>query len=152
MLFDELDGHVAVRLDVGFGQFLFPPEGMVIVQNSVMGQGKPGAGHVPGKGVVVPVVFSLPLSGHSAVARNDVGVLRNKEVQLVGRARALVDMEAAAGIVGDARSVGAPAFTLNRQGAYHLPLLPAAQAVAVVNESKQTAHQSSTPTSTGSFT
>ena len=136
MLFDELDGHVAVRLDVGFWQFLFPPEGAVIVQNSVMGQGKPGAGHVPGKGVVVPVVFGLPLSGHSAVPHHDVGVLRDKEVQLVGRAGALVDVEASAGVVGDARGVGSPDFTLNGQGADNLPLLPAGKAVAVVNQSK----------------
>ena len=38
------------------------------------------------------------------------------------------------------------------QGADNLPLLPAGEAVAVVNESKQAAHQSSTPASTGSFT
>ena len=117
-----------------------------------MGQGKPGAGHVPGKGVVVPVVFGLPLSGHTAVPHHDVGVVWDEQAELVGRAGALINMEAAAGVVGDARSVGAPGFTLNRQGADNLPLLPAAQAVAVVNESKQAAHQSSTPTSTGSFT
>ena len=54
----------------------------------------------------------------------------------MGRAWALIDMEAAAGVVGDARGVGAPGFTLNCQGADDLPLLPAGEAAAVVNQSK----------------
>ena len=125
---------------------------MIIIQNSVMGQGKLGAGHLPGKGMVVPVEFCLSLSGHAAVAHNDIGILRDKEVQLVGWSGALADVETAAGVVGHPRGVGASGLTLHRQGTHQLPLLSSCEAVAIINQSKQAAHQSSTPASTGSFT
>ena len=112
MLFYELDGHIAVRFDLGIRQGTPPPQGRIVVEHAVVGQRKPGAGHLSGERVVVPVELCPALGGHAAVPHDGKGILRDKEVQLVGRAGTLIDVERTGRVIGNPGCIGPPGLTL----------------------------------------
>ena len=80
-----------------------------------MGQGKSAPWYLSGKGMVVAVVCVIALSGQACVAHHHLSIFWNSELEQMGRAGALVDPQAAGGVVGDARGVGSSGFALRGQ-------------------------------------
>lgn len=62
--------NVAVGFDFGFGQRVLPPEGMVIVENAVMGQRKLLFRQVAAERMIVAVPLRCALGGHTGMAHD----------------------------------------------------------------------------------
>ena len=151
-MFNELDRHIAVRLDSGVWQVFLRTQDVVVVEHAVVGQRKPRSGHFPGKRMVVSVIFGLALSGHTAVPHNDPCIIRDTEAAFASGTGPLVEPEPAAGVVGNTRRIGASGLALCSQSLYKHGLAACAQRAAAVDESEQTAHYASASLSTGSLT
>ena len=148
----ELDRHIAVGLDPGVGQVQIPAQSLVVVEDTVVGQGKGVTVHVAGEGVVVVGLAGAALGGHSGVAHDGVDVVGQEKPELMGGEGLLVDVEPSAAAVGNAGGIGAPGLTGNGEGTEQPGLLPAAETVAGVHQTEKAAHYASTSLSTGSLT
>ena len=90
--------------------------------------------------MIVSVKPLASLCSHARVAHDEIGVLIDLEPEQMGRKGTLVDLEGAAGVVGDAGSVRTPLLAGYGQDGQDLGLLLTAQLVAVIQDSEQTAH------------
>lgn len=117
-----------------------------------MGQGEADTAGPAQKGVVVVVALLRPLGGQPGMAHDHPGAVWDHKAHPVGGQGPLVDPQGPAAVVGDPRGVGAPGLALRRQKSSQPGELPARETAAVIHNSKQAAHQYSTPASTGSFT
>ena len=152
MTLDELDRHIAVGLDFGVGQMQIPAQSLVVVEDTVVGQGKGVTVHSTGEGVVVVGLAGAALGGHSGVAHDGVDVVGQEKPELMGGEGLLVDVEPSAAAVGNAGGVGASGLTSDGERLKELCPLPAIEIVTRVHQTEKAAHYASTSLSTGSLT
>ena len=105
--FDELNGDVAVGLNLCLRQVQLFTELRVIIQNSVMCQSKLCV-CIASKGVIVVVIFLISLCRQASVTHDSNSPLRNPKVQLMCRLRALEDRQAVIAIIRDTRCMVSP--------------------------------------------
>ena len=144
-LFDELDSNVAVRLNFCSGQAELSAENLIIVQHTVVRQGKdilPGASR---EGMVVVVALCTALRGHPGVAHHHPCRFRNPNVHAMRRNRPLIDPLGPSHIVGNPGGIGSANLTGGGQDRDDPALLPSGEVVAIINQSKQAAHLRSPP-------
>ena len=115
------------------------------MKHAVVSQSKHILSGHPQKGMIVVVALCASLGGHPGVSQNDPGLFRHPEAQAVGRNWALVDPQRPAHIVGNAGSVGPSYLTGRGQYSEHTVLFAPRQSLAIINQSKQTAHFRSPP-------
>ena len=148
----ELDRHIAVGLYFGVGQAQIPAQSLVVVEDTVVGQGKDVTVRSTGEGVVVVGLAGAALCRHPGVTHDGVGAVGQEEPDLMGGEGLLVDAEPSAAAVGDAGGIGTPGLTGDGEGTEQPGLLPAAETVARVHQTEKAAHYASTSPSTGSLT
>ena len=101
-----------------------------------MGQRKLLVSDLTLEGVRVVRFLGIPLCGVSGVAHDHRSFFRNPEPQYMGGLCFLHDMEPAACVISDSRSIRAAFFCGGGQRAEQAVLLLSAQVVVVVDESK----------------
>ena len=125
----------------------------VIVQNTIVGQGKGPGLHDPPEGVVVVVLSGAALGRHAGVAHGEASIVPHIEVQLVAWDGPLIDVKRPAVIVGHPRGVRSPGLAGGGQGVEHFGLFLSSKAQLRVDQSKQAAHtHTSASAMTGSLT
>ena len=104
------------------------------------------------KRVVVVVVLLIPLSGHTGVAHDTAGVLRQTEAHQMCRPWPLIDCQMTGEVVGDAGGIRASLLGSDGQCGDESLLLGGSQAAFVIVNSKQAAHDHTSPSAvTGSL-
>lgn len=78
-LLNELDGHVAIRLDPCFWQVLGAAKDTVVPENAVVRKSERSIFRVAEEWVVVPIFSCVSLRGHTGMAHDDPAVCRNKQ-------------------------------------------------------------------------
>ena len=107
-----------------------------VTQLHVVGQRKLLVSDLTLKWVGVVRFLGIPLCGVSGVAHDHRSFFRNPEPQHMGGLCFLHDMEPAACVISDSRSIRAAFFCGGGQRAEQAVLLLSAQVVVIVDESK----------------
>ena len=136
LFFQELDCDVAVGSDVRLGQVFRLLQKPVIQKHAVVGQRKLLVPDLALEGMRVVRFLGVPLCGVSSVTHDHRSFCRNPEPQHMGGLCLFHDMEPAACVVGDSRSIRAAFFCGRGQRAEQAVLLLSAQVVVIVDESK----------------
>ena len=110
LLLQQLRGNIAVRLNFAVRQPILPFQRVVVVQNAVVRQCKGYLSRHAPKRVIVAISSGGSLRRHPRVPHHNCCVRRKCHAQPVGRHRLFVDVQRAAGVVGNAGGVGSPCF------------------------------------------
>ena len=103
------------------------------------------------EGVIIVVALLVSLGGHARMPHNADSIIGQSESHQVRGIGALVDRQVSVAVIGNAGGVRPSVLTGNGQRGDKTLLLRGGQAVAVVINSKQAAHQTSPSASTGSL-
>lgn len=139
-LLQQLHRHIGVGLHPAPGQAVAPAQLPIIVEHTVVGQGKGSAPGPAREGVVVLVLLLAALGGHSGVAHEDLRLPGKAEGKPPGGTGGLPDADAALLHPGKARGVGAPDLGLPPKGLDDPLLLLLGQGAPGVQQSKDGAH------------
>jgi len=90
--------------------------------------------------MVVPVEGFTSLCGHAGMTHHDSGIIRDAELELVGRNGPLVDLEPAMGIVGNTGGVGPSGLACSGKNTQNTILLLSGKRVVQVDHTEETAH------------
>ena len=123
---------------------------LVVIQHTVVRQRK-GNTRCALERMVVVIVLLITLGGHAGVSHNTERIIRQLESHQVCGIGALVDGQMTVVVIGDAGGVRTAIFAGNGQRGDKTLLLCGGQAMAVIINSKQAAHQTSPSPSTGSL-
>ena len=115
MLFQQLDRHIAVRLDPGLWQALGSAQAAVVIQHTVMRQGKGGIPCHTKEGMVVPVPGCSALCCHSGMAHDRGCIVTDPDLEPMSWNRPLMDEETVPQIIGDPGGIRPPGLALRGQ-------------------------------------
>ena len=152
MLLNELDGNIAICLYLCSRQMFCVTQFKVVPEDTIMCQCKGFSLYTAGKGVIIVILFRAALRCHPRVSHDGASFRRNTEMQPMRRQRTLVNLQPTRCVVGDAGGVGTTYFCCDREFSNQAAFLRNTQRASIVNESEQTAHQTSASLSIGSFT
>ena len=110
LFFQELDSNVAVGSDVRLGQVFRLLQKLVIQKHAVVGQRKLLVPDLALKWVGVVRFLGIPLCGVSGVSHDHRSFCRNPEPQYMGGLCFLHNVELAACVISDSRSIRAAFF------------------------------------------
>lgn len=132
----ELDRHIAVRLDPVFWDSQLLAQRPVVLNHPVVGQGKRPLPGLAQEGMVVVIAIFIPLGGHAGVPHHYPGVSRKPLVYGMGGLWALVDVKLSPAVIGNSGGVRSPYLTSCGENGENPVSLPFGQAVAVVNQAE----------------
>ena len=138
--FEELYSDVTVGFDLGGRQVMLAAQPLVVGQDTIMSEGEVGTACLAAERVIILIKSLASLRGHTGMSHDEVGVLMDLEPEQMGRQGTLVDLEGAAGVVGDSGRICTPLLAGHGQNGQDLGLFLTAQLVAVIQDSEQTAH------------
>ena len=102
--------------------------------------------------MIIIVVLLIPLSGHTGVAHDTAGILRQAEAHQVCRPWPLIDCQMTGVVVGNTGGIRAPFLSSGGQCGDESFLLGGSQIALIIINSKQTAHDHTSPSAvTGSL-
>ena len=92
-MLDQLNGDLAVCLDIGSGEISLTAKFPVIVENSVVSQRKDFAASPAGERMIILILVRVALRSHACVSHDKFRSSRNAVFHLMGRFRGLLNAQ-----------------------------------------------------------